>query len=84
MRRASIALLLALAAGCDPQPVPEDVLASNLQEILTQERARFDALRQELDSFQNLFRLQTAALCLMGCGLGVALFRIYRGKGGTR
>ena len=85
MRRAFIALLLALAAaGCDPQAIPEDVLASNLQEVLTQERARFDALRQELDSFQNLFRLQTAALCLIGCGLGVALFRIYRGKGGAR
>lgn len=80
MRRSTalLALITLLATGCDPKDIPEEYIQNNLQEILTQERARFDALRQELDAFQNLFRLQAVALCLVGCGLGVALYRIYR------
>lgn len=79
MRRTLVALFIVLAlTGCDPNDVPPDVLASSLQQVIAQERARFDALRQEVEHFQNLFRLQTVALCVLGCGLGVALYRLYR------
>ena len=73
-----VMLILFACAGCDPKDIPEDYLAESLQEVLAQERARFDSLRQEVEHFQNLFRLQTAALCVLGCGLGIALYRLYR------
>ena len=69
-------------SGCDENGATLN--GQNLVQLLKQEQVRFESLRHEVEVFNAVMWVQSAALILLGCGLAAALYGLRKIRKGAK